>query len=300
MSRSQRRAARAQELQDLDDRLSSPTLPERSDGTTPTDSTLIRLLEQLHRPTPTKDRFKPPRYDGETDVDLFIQHFQDVAQANQWPAQESTLHIRACLEKQAIECGRGQDLTEIIDNLRARFGLTIRQARDKLSNLKKTSKQSFHDLGSEIQKLVSLAYPNQTRGFHIETGLETFSRAIRSKALQHQLMARPHHTITEAVRIAEEYTQIEGATPTITALDGPGITGPSELQTLVTTVQELVKSQADLLLQMAQMARPTQTQYATKPRPRGPCFTCGGPHLKRHCPTKPEPKPAVKDEGPAQ
>ena len=119
----------------------------------------------------TRSTFKAPKYCGDTDIDLFIDQFSDVARANQWSKAESKLNFRISLERPAHDCGRGDSTSDIMDNLRARYGLTARQARDKLASIKKTTKQSVYELGLEITRLVNIAYPNQDSTFCIDTSV---------------------------------------------------------------------------------------------------------------------------------
>ena len=165
-----------------------------------------------------KAQIKPPQYSGEADVELFISQFSDIADINEWSEKETTLHLRTCLEGAAADCGRARRTEEIYEELRARFGITPRQARHKLSTLKRNKNSTLHEYGAEISRLVQLAYPDQSRGFQRETALEIFGRSLNHQSLQQHLLARPHDTILEAVRICEEYLQIEDTNPNKTRL----------------------------------------------------------------------------------
>ena len=71
---------------------------------------LAELLEGALQMNAPRDRFKAPRYDGKGDVELFIAQFQEIAQANQWDVGTSLISLRLALEKDAVECSRGQDI----------------------------------------------------------------------------------------------------------------------------------------------------------------------------------------------
>jgi hypothetical protein len=249
------------------------------------------LAKLIHLQTnSSKPQFKAPRYSGESDIELFLTQFSDVANANNWQGQERTLHLRASLEAAAIDCGRGKDSLEIIENLRARYGISAKQARDKLGAMKKTPKQSLHELGSEIIKLMEIAYPRQDKQFVYETSVEIFSRSLNHKTLQQHLLARPHQTMAEAVRIAEEFLQIEGIKPSLAILEAeeePVAKNPKiapELQVMMEALQGLIQNQNQLMSQLVK----TQNTSSIPKKPRGPCFDCGGPYLKIFCPQKPK------------
>lgn len=156
--------------------------------------------------------------------------------------------------------------------------MTSKQARDKLSTMKRGAKQSLHELSLEVERLVGIAYPRQNYTFQLETNLDIFSRTLNHRTLQQHLLARPHDTLLEAVEIAEEFLNLEGPRTTITTLQSDPSTSPnsevSEVQALVEIVQELLKTQQELLQQIK-----TQTKARTIPKttskPPGPCYGCG-------------------------
>jgi hypothetical protein len=236
------------------------------------------LVERLHELGTSKPKFKAPKFSGETDVELFITQFLDISDANRWSEREGALHLRTSLEGPAANCGHSADLEEIIQDLRSRFGITAKQARLQLSQIQKKPKQSFHELGMEVTRLVKLAYPDQGRAFQTETALENFSRAVNHKSPQHHLLARPHDTIVEAITICNEYSQIEGGKTSIAAIETPEPTRDTtttQLQSMLSAMQELIHNQSKALAELAK----NQSQ-----KKKIECFECKGPHLKRNCP----------------
>ena len=112
---------------------------------------LINRMERLQAP---RKEFKPPTYSGETDVELFLTQFKDVAIINQWEPLETLLHLRGCLRGKATECGRETTLEDTFESLRGRFGISPKQAKETLKTLRKRPQQSFHEVSSEISRLV--------------------------------------------------------------------------------------------------------------------------------------------------
>jgi hypothetical protein len=252
-----------------------------------------RLSNLNHR-----SKFKAPKYDGETDVELFISQFLDVAEANDWRDRETKLHLRHSLEGKASECGQGTSVEEILHDLRARFGMTSKQARSKLVSITKRAKQTYHELGSEVTKLVRLAYPRQDRAFQTETALELFAKAVNHRGLQHHLLARPHENMSEAVEICNEFAQIESGKTSVAGISteeeesGPKET--SDTQLMLSTLQELIKNQTQVLSELVkQQNTPRKLE----------CYDCKGPHLRKNCPLKKTPSSTTSsgnDNSPAQ
>ena len=107
---------------------------------------LMEALERLALPQAPTPCFKAPRYDGTGDVETFIQQFRDVVGANQWPQGAVLLHLRQALEGDAKDWGRPAESEKVFNNLRARFGLAPREARNRLSNEKKGFKSTHQIL----------------------------------------------------------------------------------------------------------------------------------------------------------
>ena len=254
---------------------------------------LVTRLERLQ--TVKRTEFKPPVYEGQTDVELFITQFQDVAVANDWSATEALLHLRNCLRGDAVECGREVSLADTFQSLRARFGLTPKQARERLQTLQKKNKQSFHELGSEINKLVQVAYPEQTMAFKTQNMLETYNRAVGLRSLRQHLLARPHDSLAEAIAISNEFMSLEGPRPTLnqTVTEEDNSTAQA-LREVTILLHKMMHTQSQLTEELMRNSckpnsppeQPPTSGYThrTTPTKPGPCFQCGGDHWKRNCP----------------
>ena len=95
---------------------------------------LIEAIEALverqgREPGPAMPAFKAPQFDGEGDVEYYIQQFTDVATANQWTEPAQLLYVRESLKEGARDCGKAPTVAGVFANLRARYGLTPREAR---------------------------------------------------------------------------------------------------------------------------------------------------------------------------
>jgi hypothetical protein len=265
------------------------------------------LATALQRQAPP--RFNQPKYDGSSDVELFITQFNDVKHANNWGRAETLLHLRSCLEKDAIDCGRGEDYEEVLDNLRARFGLSVRQARDRLSALRREPNQSLHSLGVEVKRLVRLAYPTMAPADRTILAVEALKKAIDNRALSRHLLALQCETVESVVLAAEEYFQVAGSSlkprSTVAVLGREGPTPNSSqaqpmeneglMARLVTALEQSSRVLAQFAAQNQVAAGSGQNQPARTTRSLN-CHKCGSPdHWKRNCPLAQTPK---NEEGP--
>ena len=57
--------------------------------------------------TGNRPKIRSPSFSGEGDLKLFINQFEDVAEANGWTPKQRTLHIRSQLAGDAQGCGHG-------------------------------------------------------------------------------------------------------------------------------------------------------------------------------------------------
>ena len=102
---------------------------------------LAEVLERLaNRPMmQAPPQFKVPQYTGQGDIEYFISRFKEIAEANGWRPVATLLHLGDSLRDSAEDCGSAATVQAVYAALRARFGLTPREVRSRLSVLKKES-----------------------------------------------------------------------------------------------------------------------------------------------------------------
>lgn len=234
------------------------------------------------------EKFKPPRYEGTGDVEYFLQQFEDCRDANNWNHATSVLHLRKCLEKSATECGRGATVAEISENLRARFSLTPRQARDRLGILRREPGQNLYELGSEVERLVRLSYPTMRQADRTVIAIDAMKRALDHRGLSRHLLAVQCDTVQAVVRAAEEYLQVSGnAGPTrprnqFNQIEDQPATAAPELE----QVHQVLRQTVRLLEQLTADRKFNPTSSRRKHDKQG-CFRCGSPdHWKSDCPMR--------------
>ena len=147
-----------------------------------------RLIEALEGMGQRNDRchrdFDAPIFTGKGDVELFIRQFTDVPAANDWSNVATLLHLRKALEKEAGECSRGGDMRDIFTSLRARYGMTAREARAKLAGLRRDSKTTLQEHSAEVEKLVGIAYAEYPGELRRTMSMDTFASTIGNGYLQ--------------------------------------------------------------------------------------------------------------------
>ena len=164
---------------------------------------------RMDRPAERPEQFKPLQFEGEGDIELFIQHFIQVATANRWNEMSTLLHLRESLKGSAREYGRPGDVEAIFTALRSRYGLTPKEARSKLSTLKKDQRGSLHDHAIEVERLVRKAFEELPEATQSGIMLDTFCSSLGSASLQRHLLAVRPETMTEAIQYGNEYLQIK-------------------------------------------------------------------------------------------
>ena len=213
---------------------------------------LLDMLEAVTSSSQARRQIHPPVYNGTGDVEFFLSQFREVAQLNRWGTREYALHLQLSLRGKAQDCGELELPLEIEALLRAKFGLKIRQARDKLRTLKESSTQSYRELGTQARQLVQAAYPNWCPRDIEELALETFIQALRSSVARNYLLDSPVGNILEAIEYLSHYEW---------AVDGhPGKTSGHTADT------------------------PVQTKVVRRHREKTiRCFRCKGPHHIQNC-----------------
>jgi hypothetical protein len=281
------------------------------------DSALDRISDLLGRlvttqaPTARREKFKVPEFDGTGDVAYFLRQFTDVTQANEWNPATTLLHIREALKGTAQACGNAETLEGVRNALQARFGLSVREARSKLSTLRKETKTTLQEHASEVTRLMNIAYADLPVEHRQRMTLDMFQGTLGNAYLQRHLLAVDAHTLEDTVRAGSEFLQIK---PTnfpsshvhvveedVQELDVQ-VVQANTLDTLMKMVQNLTSEIDALKKTQNQSAAPVQEQVQISKRiqrkaPRNGsvphtasrptvCWSCGQPgHTARVCPT---------------
>lgn len=283
------------------------------------DEILYRLTEVLQNaianpgPPPRVDRekFSPPSFDGTGDVNFFIRQFEDVAVANEWNRGAIRIHLRACLKDAATACGQAETIEGIMTALRARFGMTAREAKAKIAVLRRDNKTTLQEHAEKVEKLVSIAYADFPHQHVTDMKLDLFHTTLGHPYLQRHLLAIQAPTMEAAIHAGNEFLQIK------THADGSSIRQVEEEELEAPNAARAVSTPLDTLLlavskltEEVQALKLEQQAKATLSTERRPvrCFGCNKEgHVRRYCPTKPwsetpssQRRPAGNGYGPQQ
>ena len=244
---------------------------------------LASALERLSSAQPSPARrevFKAPDFMGDGNVEGCIQQFKKVAMANEGSEMATLLHIRMHLKDDASECGSYSTLEKVLEALRAKYGLTIREARTRLTSLKRDARLSLTDHATEVKRLVEAAYADLPQARRKGMILDLFCNSLNQAYLQrHPLAIRPQ-SLSEALKAGNEYLQIKpNSNPGVTIRQIDEEKGnpkavqvaqskPTEMEVLLQALRQLTSKIASL--------KQTQKTNAPKPNKKGPCWKCGG------------------------
>lgn len=257
-------------------------------------SELARLTDLLaqaltRQPAAPRETFKAPEYDGATNVEEFILQFSEVAEANEWTPGATLLHLRNRLKEEAKECGQGPDVQTVFNALRVRFGMTGREARVKLANLKKGPSVSFHGHATEIERLCKIAYQGVPARQRADMAVETFCNTLGNLQLQRHLLAVATPDLESAVRAANEFMQLGGQSSA-----GIRMIQPEEDQDMgmvrqtADPIQQLMRIVKDLAADVAQLKKQSVLKKdgrSGQDKPTSVCHLCKQEgHWKRNCP----------------
>lgn len=256
-------------------------------------SQLAAVLERVLVASRTErpERFKAPEYDGKGDVQYFWKRFQEVSEANQWSRGATLLHLRAALTGSALDCGRYDTVEEIRAALQARFGVTVREARAKLSTVRRAHHTSLQEHAAEIEKLTNIAYEELPARTRQQLALDSFYNTLGHPYLQRHLLAVNANSLEEAVRAGVEYLTIKPKTEERVGVRAVG--GEEEIsyakvaQTPTDPLLELTQIIQGLTKQITAMEeeKPRNSNRSGPAKPPVRCWTCNQEgHTRSRCP----------------
>lgn len=256
---------------------------------------LADILERMMtEPRPARTPFKTPQFEGTGDIEYFIQQFNSVAEANEWEPEAKFLHLREALREGARDCGRAGTIDGIFTALRARYGLSPKEARLQLNTLKKRFQTSLQEHATEVQRLTEVAHGELPPQYRDTLALEAFSSSLGNAYLQRHLLAMNVRDMDSAVRAGNEFLQVKVGRPedrsSVRLLEEELDQQVQPVKTAEAETTTLTKALLQLTTQMEKIQSQLNTSQRTarrnSTRSGSKCWGCGKEgHLQRNCPT---------------
>ena len=154
----------------------------------------------------------PEKFEGESDLERWLVHFDLVANINQWEGLTKAKYMGGALRARALDVYMAltpedrADAEVIATELRNKLApREPKQAfRLKLRRRKRQPGESLVALSSAIRKLVDKAYPGVPHGFAEDIAVDHFIEAIEdNQSLRMQLRRAKPETLSQAVYLAK-------------------------------------------------------------------------------------------------
>lgn len=248
----------------------------------------------MRAPEPTTS-IRIPEYHGDSDVEMFIEQFDNVWDIQGWDRQLALVKIREVLTGKARGCGRAGDIDEVKNSLRLCFGITETEARAKLGSLQRDYKVSLAEHGMLVEKLTLEAYPHNPADSKRSIMIEHFINSINNVGLQNHLMAKGPHTLAEAIRTGNEFLQVcsRRRTDRIHAVDAESddhminVTQPSkQMEEILMNITKLLVEQKEDTKQLMNtvLAQKRENPRFSRTNREIECWNCGRKgHTKDKC-----------------
>jgi len=240
------------------------------------------------------DRYhlRPLIFSGEVDVEQFITEFSDVAAICRWPNQVTMIQLWLCLTGLAKPYGLGQDVGDIFEALRARIGLTARDARGQLKGLKRNLKTNLREHLTVVKRLAQVATGDFLADSRQSLAPDAFLQSINNLGLKQHLLVAKVETMERALRFGNAYFQAGSTCRSGTTIQQVGAdddmstsaaktavhvaTAAAKKPTSLTSslVQELL-TKIRQLRQQSTVEKPQGSSTAVDDRQHPVCWGCG-------------------------
>jgi len=274
------------------------------DEDVPRQEPVVMEENNIGGPVLPMDRYhlRAPIFSGEEDMEQFITEFSDVAAICRWPNRVSLIQLWLCLTGLAKPYGIGQDVGDIFEAWRARFGLTARDARVQLQGLRRNPKTNLREHATVVERLAQVAYGDLPADSRQNLTLDAFLQSINNLGLEQHLLVAKVETMERALRLGNAYFQADsacrpGATIQQVGADDDVLMSPAttavhvtmaaadEPTSLTTSLVRELLAEIRQLRQQSTAKRPRGSPAAVNDR-RGPAFLgCGSDgHFIQSCP----------------
>ena len=261
----------------------------------------------------------PNRFDGSTDLEGFLDHFDLCVLANGWTAKQAGTYLGVSLDgvarrllstvKPAAEGGYERLRAALVERFQPRCQTESYKALLR-TRVRKTD-EPLQNLAEEVSRLVRLAYPDADAGTVDNITLDRLLDSLEDAELRHWIYQGSPKDLAAAVTIgvqAEAYLKAErskahrvrGSSKNMAEnmeelKDSVDKWMSEKMEKWMATVSE--KLDRPLATVAPTVAAPTQAPKngGGPPYPPRKCYECGSErHLKRNCPRL-QPPPAAKE-----
>ena len=150
-------------------------------------------------------KVKAPVFDGKTDVQSFIDTFEQVCLLNNWSEEEKALHLRLSLKESAARCVYGNSYEGMKGSLLSRYELSADEALRELRSLTIRPAENIYEFAEYVKRLVRLGHPTLTEDQRTETAIRELVEAIGDKWLRREFRLQPPASFTDALKRIQEF-----------------------------------------------------------------------------------------------
>ena len=161
---------------------------------------------------------EPQTFDGTSDFQDYIIHFEQVAIWNKWNEHEKAQQLAMCLRGQAqkilsdLTLGQMNRYSEVRAAIERRFNPPGRETAYKceMRNKRLQQSESVSQFGYSLRRLSSLAYPDMTRDAREVYAIDQFINGLTSHEMKKHVQFHHPKTLDEAITFAVEYEAFDG------------------------------------------------------------------------------------------
>jgi predicted aspartyl protease len=161
-----------------------------------------------------KLQMKPEKFDGRSSWETFINQFENCAHYNRWNAKDKAAYLRWSMTGMAAQLLWNTDgctHAQLVDKFADRFsGKGIEERyRQELRCRRRNKNESIRELAQDVQRLMYLAYPNETGKMTDITAREHFITALDDRELEDKILDRSPDDLESTVRLAQRFELVK-------------------------------------------------------------------------------------------
>ena len=238
-----------------------------------------------------------PTFDGTSDVDVFLQQFNEIADHNRWGEVERRLRLGIALRGPATRGIDGETYAIMCEQLHKQYALTEDVASRLLKDIKRERNENVFQFSQRVTQLVHKVYPElSTAQQEQQVKRELISTVPQGSQLAWTLRLTPPGSLEEVVDVMNKYETFSGqshvsrlGTEKVTALeDQVAKQAAAQLASQEAMMRQFAAMQSNLMeqlmttqKQMVEVQKEVLANLRSKPSNRQEvrCFNC---HEKGH------------------
>ena len=170
---------------------------------------ILKERDEKRKPKSAISRIRPQNYDGSTELDIYLESFEEMASIHEWSDDDKAIMLRTHMTGLAavlVSSASAKTYAAYVTALKEGLKESVEHYVSQLQVYKQKEGQTLSELAVDIVQLGKKAYGTQESRLKEMALRDAFIRALRDTSLKTKVRDSGPHNLQEAQEAAKKFT----------------------------------------------------------------------------------------------